>query len=61
MQASLPNEHETMVGTSRPYSKVSEEGINYHIPFKVPLETAIILFLTIIINIKFSSTDPSYC
>ena len=66
---SLANEHETMVGTSRPYSKVLWiliwEVYNQlpYIPrsVKIPVDIAITLFLTEIINVEISSTDPTYC
>ena len=37
--------------------------INYHIlrSVKIPVDIAITLFLTEIINVKISSTDPIYC
>ena len=50
--------------TIRYYVSQSEKfTINYHIlrSVKIPVDIAITLFLTEIINVKISSTDPIYC
>ena len=50
--------------TVRYYESQSEKfTINYHIPrsIKIPVDIAITLFLTEIINVEISSTDPTYC